>query len=580
MASYLGISVGKNLIKYAKISKEKNSEEIRIEAYGVKFYDILMQTVTEIIQETKSANAEISVCLTSDFYFPVDCSKDMSKKEISEFLLVQFDDACQKRGLNAGNYDVCFITGEDVANPDAERFICVGASKVELKNLWGALSNSKFKSITGVGPTIINLLPNNGIDQDCLVVNIEDETKITLVKNGQINELIQVPVGMDEVISRLADKYNSYSRAYEACKGVDAYADSTFKFTEEEESIREALMPTLYDLKQRIIQEIDPYHAEYTNVYIAGTGVIVNNIDLYLSDAFPGKKVELLLPYFVDRDRNNVKEIQEVNSALSASICAAYGVSKEEDFLHSGSTLKSEVTKKKFSPKTILATLQEKFEEINGSKGIKSKKGKKKNIEIDGDVGAYTDIDEMMGGSSSFEEETSGGYSTDATSEWLIRVAVSLVFAWVLYTTAAWYIQAQLDKKLDLVDANSRRTDMAILQVENDRKAIERQANEYDTKKEHLQRVIDLTRLKRERSYDVPNFMSQLMFIIPVDVKVTSISIGTNDAVILEAESGRYAQLGYFVSRLKIAGILKDVDMKVVDMSSNIKIQVNGVLPW
>ena len=69
------------------------------------------------------------------------------------------------------------------------------------------------------------------------------------------------------------------------------------------------------------------------------------------------------------------------------------------------------------------------------------------------------------------------------------------------------------------------------------------------------------------------------MFIIPIDVKVSAISIGTNDTVVLQAESGRYAQLGYFVSRLKLAGILKEVDMEVKDMSSSIQIKVSGVLP-
>ena len=54
MPSCLGICVGKNLIKYAKMSKDKNSTVVSIDAYGVKFYDILSQTLSEIIQETKS----------------------------------------------------------------------------------------------------------------------------------------------------------------------------------------------------------------------------------------------------------------------------------------------------------------------------------------------------------------------------------------------------------------------------------------------------------------------------------------------------------------------------------------------
>ena len=69
------------------------------------------------------------------------------------------------------------------------------------------------------------------------------------------------------------------------------------------------------------------------------------------------------------------------------------------------------------------------------------------------------------------------------------------------------------------------------------------------------------------------------MFIIPTDVKVTSITVGDNNAIKLTAESPKYAQLGYFVSRLKLAGIIKNVDMEVTEMSSDIKIIVKGELP-
>ena len=70
------------------------------------------------------------------------------------------------------------------------------------------------------------------------------------------------------------------------------------------------------------------------------------------------------------------------------------------------------------------------------------------------------------------------------------------------------------------------------------------------------------------------------MFSIPAEVKVTSVKVDPSNRVTLSAESGRYAQLGYFVSRLKLEGVLNDVEMQVVSMdSSSIKININGVLP-
>ncbi len=579
MASCLGISVGKNLIKYAKMSKEKSGGSVKIEAYGVKFYDVLSQTLNEVIQETKSADAAISVALTSDFYQYTQCFKSMNKKERAEYLQNQFEDECQKQGISASNFDVRFIFADDPTSPDSDKVICMGASKVELNNLWQALSNYKFESISGIGATVSNLLKDRGEGQNCLIVNIEDDTKLTLIRFGKIAELIQIPVGMDEVISQLADKYNSYAKAYAACKGVDAYSDSDFSLDAESQGIRDVLMPTLYEIKQRIIMAIEPFAADFTDVYITGTGIIVNNIDLYLAEAFPGKRVELLLPYFVNKERNSLKDVLEVNSALAASINDLNGLKKDEDFLLTGSYLKAEVNKKQLSPKAIFARAKEKIDELN-KKTLKARKTskKKKKIEFDNEVENL----QQLGGAGEFaasapQEEEVEYY--DPISEWLIRIAISLFAGFIAYTAVVGVVQGNIQKKLEKVADNKAKTDMVIEQVREDKNQIQKKADEYRSKKNDLEKVIGLARLQKEQTYDVPNFMSQLMFIIPVDVRVTSISVGTNDSVVLEAESGRYAQLGYFVSRLKLAGILKDVGMEVSDMSTDIKIKVNGVLP-
>lgn len=581
MASCLGICVGKNLIKYAKASKDKGSLTINIQAYGVKFYDILTQTIAEIVQETKSEDAQISVVLTSDAYEYTECFKTMSKKERSEFLQSQFEEICNKKGINASGLDVRFIFADNMMNPEQDKVFCISVSKVELTNMWQALSNNNFASITGIGTTVVNLLKDKGINENALIINIEDETKLTLVSFGKIQELIQIPVGMDEVISRLADRYNSYAKAYEQCKGIDAYADADYSLDDESQSIRDVLMPTLYDLKQRIAQAVEPFKGNFTNVYITGTGIIVNNIDLYLSEIFTGKKVELLVPYFVNKERNSLKDVLETNSALAASVYCLNGIVKEDDFLVSGNYLKSEVNKKQFKLSNITARVGEKINELN-QKTLKPKKHKKKNnkkkdIEFENEVENL----EQLGGAGEFSapliEEEVEYY--DPISEMLIRVSLSLVFAIVAYTFVVYMIQTSLNKKIEIATNNIAQTDYAIDQVGIDRTLIQKQADGYKNKVTDLERVIGLARAKQERSYDVPNFMSQLMFIIPVDVKVTSFSIGTNDTIILEAESGRYAQLGYFVSRLKLAGIIRDLDMEVISMNSNIKIKVNGVLP-
>ena len=580
MASCLGISVGKNLIKYAKMSKDKATDSYRIEAYGVKFYDVLSQTISEIIQETKSSDCSISVAVTSEDYDKTEVFKSSKPKDREAFLQSEFEDICAKKGKSASSLDTITILSDHPESSDQYKAIYCEASKVELSNLWQALSTQKFDGITAIGPTIINLIKDKGVGQNSLIINIEDSTKLTIVKNGQVFELINIPIGMDEVISSLAEKYNSYARAYEACKGIDAYADIDIleEDTSEGQTVRDILMPTLYELKQRIMLELQPYLNDFADIYVTGTGIIVNNIDLYIAEAFPGKRVEILIPYFVNKERNSLKDVLEVNSALAASAICLNGVPKEEDFLASGGLLKKEVIKKNTNFKVIFAKINEKVQEIN-KKTLKVKKGskkKKRNIQIDGGMENLGELGGSGEFAPAFEEEVE---YYDPMAEWLIRVAIALFAAWLVYTGFAHMLESSIRKKTAEINENIAKTQQAILYVQEDKTQIDLQTDAYDAKRVKLQNIIQTIRLRREATYQVPNFMSQLMFIIPTDVKVTSITVGDGDAIKLTAESPKYAQLGYFVSRLKLAGIIKDVEMEVTEMSSDIKINVKGVLP-
>ena len=66
MASCLGIYIENNLIKYAKVSKER--DQIKVEAFGIKFYDNLDQTISQIVEETYSYKTPIIVKLSEEIY--------------------------------------------------------------------------------------------------------------------------------------------------------------------------------------------------------------------------------------------------------------------------------------------------------------------------------------------------------------------------------------------------------------------------------------------------------------------------------------------------------------------------------
>ena len=59
MASSLGLYVEDNLIKYAKVTK--NNEDIKVESFGVKFYENIESTIRQIVEETYSFKLPICI---------------------------------------------------------------------------------------------------------------------------------------------------------------------------------------------------------------------------------------------------------------------------------------------------------------------------------------------------------------------------------------------------------------------------------------------------------------------------------------------------------------------------------------
>ena len=66
MSTCLGLYIEENIIKYAKVTKER--EQLKVESFGTKFYDNLDQVVKQIIEETFSYKTPISTNLTDENY--------------------------------------------------------------------------------------------------------------------------------------------------------------------------------------------------------------------------------------------------------------------------------------------------------------------------------------------------------------------------------------------------------------------------------------------------------------------------------------------------------------------------------
>lgn len=596
MPNCLGIYAENNIIKYAKLNTDKNGGSLRLASYGVRFSENTRQTIEAIIRETNSMEDNIATNIVNERYESIPVFSRLGKKDTKELVNSEFSNICDTKGMLPSVLEMKFRLVKNTGDADKYKAICVYASRTELANVFNNFSDLKLTSVSPLGGSIVNILPNKGIDDEAAIINIEDETVVTVMEKGEISDIMSFPIGMKDVLPKLAEKYNSYAKAYEACKGVSAYIEDVYSLEDSDREILDLLIPMLYDLRGRIEKYLQPHLASLNKIYLTGTGIIINNLDLYFHEVFEEKHCQILVPYFLSKDSNNLKDIVEVNTAISLAFNGIGYNDKELEYVSGSSAalVQGDMLKKKFND------IKEKALDVLAANDFLGKKEKKKrashkkkiNIEFNDEVVenvAPAESTENFGVVQTDQPMISFGEETSADSEsekepffsqgeaWLARTAGAAFIAFCLYSGASYYTQSYIDAKNNEINQNKRQINGWIAEANQDISSISEQSQKYVTMRTNLEELLNKV-TTRTVSFDIPNFMSRLMFIMPEEVKVTSVAV-QNGRVVMNAESGQYSQLGYFVSRLKLDNVLKNVDMSVQSMEGNIKIKVSGEMP-
>ena len=321
MPSCLGFYTDKNMIKYAKVNRDKNSGMYMLEAYGVKFYENIITTIDEIAQEVGMEQCTVALTLMNEGYHSVDVFSELKPKDRNDLIESEFNAYCEKESLIPTALEVRHQLVQNTGNIEKFLAICSYVSKAELANINTNFEGFKIASIAPLGLSVENLFRNKGIDEEAVIVNIENKTTVTVMLRNEVQDVIEIPLGMGDVLDRLAEKYNSYAKAYEACKKVSVYIDDVTTLDEESRDILDVILPVLYDIRQRVDDAITPYKRLIKAIYLSGTAVVVNNVDLYFQENFPSLRCEIARPFFASqKDQSIQKEIMEVNSAIVVAL--------------------------------------------------------------------------------------------------------------------------------------------------------------------------------------------------------------------------------------------------------------------
>ena len=172
------------------------------------------------------------------------------------------------------------------------------------------------------------------------------------------------------------------------------------------------------------------------------------------------------------------------------------------------------------------------------------------------------------------------GQKLDKTEKSLIRIAVALFLLVTIYSVFSGLLNYQISEKEKEANDSIAKTNSQIELANSDNEQIKTKTNEYSSMIQNLQDANDrLTDRNRTRNA-IPNLLNQIMSIIPENVQLTSIENDAGTHIVINAQSNKYEQLGFFVARLKTDVILNNV-VSTAGQKDNgvVTIKIEGDLP-
>ena len=538
MSSCLGMYIENNLIKYAKVTKERDN--LKIDAFGIKFYDQIGQAINQIISETYSYKTPISVNLSEEVYQYFYFFNLLNKNDLKKAIETEFESYCYDKGYNRNALESRYALVQDIQDTEKVKAIYISCNKIEI--------NKKIQDFAGNNVSYINPLPmsiSNIADikekENIAIVNIEQNTTITTIINGKIYDIQKLEEGMDAILTSISEKENSYSKAYEICKNTTIYTMDARELQEEENLYLEDIMPTLYAIVENVKEYIENSVNKVDKIYITGSGSVINNVDLYFQEYFSGIKCEILKPYFVPENiKINMKDYIEVNSAIALAMQGlGFGIKTIN-----------------FKKQTLVDQLPEwlKIDSKNNNNNKKSKLN--------------------------FNFSLKGQF--DSTERWLMRSAAGVLIFIMAFSGVSIFLDKTTTSKLEEVQEVKNQTTSQINRVSTDIQTLNNKASDYEQRTENLKKYNEEVQTNLKTKNAITLLLTRIMNIIPKGVTITSIENTSGTHIVINAQSENYDLLGFFKGSIIVEGILSPstvISTSGVKQDGIVKIVIEGDLP-
>ena len=524
MQESLGISISNQFIKYAKVTK--NNDQLDVASFGVKFYDNLEKDLQQIILETNSK--DIPICIDTHNekvnYFSI--FGLLSKADTKKTIQTEYETSCSDNHINPNAYEGRYLIVNDINNKDRNKVIYFTESKADLEERIALFKNKKINSITPLPTSLCNIVEAKK-NENIMIVNIEEKTTVTTILNQRIYNIDMIPNGMLEVLDKINEKENSYTKSYEACKNTTIYTMETTATDDPNNKYLSLIIPTLFNIVQEV-KKIKDNYTRIDKIYLTGLGTVINNVDLYFQEYFKESKCEILKPYFAENNlKINIKDYIEVNSAIALALEGMnYGL-KDLNFRTS-------------NWKEDLNTLLHSDIKSLG-KGTKTK-------------------------GTSFKLDTNMSGPLKPTEILLVRCCVTVLMIAIIYGTCSVLLGNQITAKTAQAQEVIDDTTSKINELNSNENQMNRKISDFERVTTNLQNASSSIALKQSRKNEIPTLLNQIVYTIPKNVQLTSIKDTeiqndgeTKQHISIVAQSKQYEQLAYFKAKLSNSGYLLNV---------------------
>lgn len=537
MATCLGLYIENHIIKYAKVTKD--NDNIKIDSFGIKFYDKLNDSIKQIVEETYSYKTPISINLSNEEYNYFYLFSLLSKKDMENVINTEFESICYDNGVNKDAFETRYVLVNDLQDKEKVKAIHVSANKLDMAKKEQYLEKYRVVSEVPIGASIANLIEDKETE-NILIINIEDKTTVTTIVDKKIINVQTIQDGAEQILNSINSKENSYLKAYNVCKDSTIYTPKGKDLEYEENEYLDYIMPSLYNIVTEVRKIVDQSLNRIDKIYITGTGCVINNIDIYFQEYLKDIKCEILKPYFLDNvpmTKINIKDYIEVNSAIAIALDGLGQGIKGLNFRKE--SLKSKLTA-----------------DIGSKSGKASKSRKSFGLDF--------------------------GDKLDRAEKGLTRIAVGLLMLILIYSGISLFLNKAIKDKESEVKIAITEVNTEIGEINSDITKLRNNTSKYTSMKERLESLTSETQDRNKRKNSIPTLLNQIMYIIPRGVQITSIENTSGSDIVINAQSATYEQLGYLKSKIKEDGILLNVQSdsgQKEGQTGLIKTVIEGKLP-